>query len=1007
MVNVAKCRRCVLLLMTAFCLTAISCASVALQVSRPVPSTIKDYWHTSFRQQDGAPANVWGIAQTPDGWLWLATPSGLYRFDGVNFESFDLLPPGDPSPRSVATLYVSEKGDLWVVYAAGVVAVWHQGARQGGGQTTGLPPGATVDDIFELPSGPMVVVEAGKYFVLDGNRWVPRETSSIGLTPNPDYEWASFDGQLWAAAPDGIYDWSKEQGRFVPWAKQELPATGLIFSPNGDLWRRTQNEGIFLVRRASSLGLHRFMPMNASNSSFVDSQDTIWTVACGGLDAICRLAGGLERRSPIHKEDMLADTFGPGDGLPPPMTGMEDRDGNIWFGTKAGLERFTPRPFTAVHFPSPVLYFAMLPDQAGGIWMGSVSNAYVDRWWRIEGREAVPFGDFARPVTAVYRDQDGTALVGSQTGLWRFNGSTFEAEEIPAAAKNEKLQALVRDRQGRLWASYRNHPVYARIGDKWVDKGHLASLPDQAPAIADVDEQGRIWFGYFNNLLAVVDGTHVRVFNVKDGLDIGTTTALITAPPVLVGGERGLAFFDGKSFRRITTAQPEALSGITGLLRMADGSVWINGNAGAVHIEKRDIDRAIHDSTYKTVARVFSNDDGVAGGAQQVRPLPSLVQGSDGRLWFASSTGLSWIDPTTLNVNKAPPSLYIRSVVAGDKVYSPSLPLKLPPRTRDLTINYSVLGTTSPRRQAFRYKMVGLKQPWQDVGPRREAVYTNLGPGHYEFVLQAANEDGVWNLTGTSIAFDIAPAFNESWWFKVIVAAIGLSFAWLAYVARLRYIKENIRDRLSARHAERDRIARDLHDTLIQAMQGLLLRLQVWAIDPRLDEVLRRDLDTFVNYARNMMIDGRNRILQLRRESDDSEVLENRLNAAILESSSETSAAIVLLVEGPVRDVHPDVLPDVVDIAHEAIRNAARHAGASSIQVLVTFAAKALKITVEDDGCGIDEQLLRNGGRPEHWGLRGMTERARRISSSISIRHRAERGTLIELAVPARLAYMR
>nr|WP_255557056.1 triple tyrosine motif-containing protein [Dyella sp. ASV21] len=438
---------------------------------------------------------------------------------------------------------------------------------------------------------------------------------------------------------------------------------------------------------------------------------------------------------------------------------------------------------------------------------------------------------------------------------------------------------------------------------------------------------------------------------------------------------------------------------------MADGSVWINGNAGAVHIQESDIDRAIKDPAYKAAARVFSNDDGVAGGAQQVRPLPSLVQGSDGRLWFASSTGLSWVDPKTLDTPKAPPALYIRSVVAGNTVYSPSLPVKLPARTRDLTINYTVLGTSSPRRQAFRYKMAGLNQSWQDVGPRREAVYSNLGPGHYEFVLQAANEDGVWNLQGTSLAFDIAPAFYEAWWFKVIIVACVLLGGWLAYVARLRYIKQSIRDRLSARHAERDRIARDLHDTLLQAMQGLLLRLQVWAIHPTLDEGQRKEVDSFARYARDMLVDGRNRILQLRRESDSGEGLEDLLNGAIMESASETSAAIRLVVEGPLREVDAEVLPDVVDIAREAIRNAARHARAGSIHVHVVFSPKALKVAVRDDGCGIDEACLRSGGRPEHWGLRGMRERAKRISSSISVGPGAQGGTLVELAVPARLAY--
>lgn len=548
--------------------------------------------------------------------------------------------------------------------------------------------------------------------------------------------------------------------------------------------------------------------------------------------------------------------------------------------------------------------------------------------------------------------------------------------------------------------------VYAQIDGEWKSKGGWGALPDQAPAIAHIDSTGNVWFGYFTNQLAILHDDRVSLFGSAQGLDLGSTTALITEPPILVGGERGLALFDGKSFRRIATSHPQALSGITGLLRLANGDIWLNGNEGAVRISKGNMDQAIADPTFEVPLRIFNDEDGVAGGAQQVRPLPSLVQGSDGRLWFAGARGLTWVDPASLRQRHGRPEVFIRSIEAGDRTYTPTKAIRLPPQTRDLRVIYSMLETISPARQAFRYKLDGLKQDWQNVGYRREAVYTNLGPGHYVFRLQGANEDGVWSQADTAVAFDIEPSFYETRWFVTMIVAILALLASLVYMARLHYVKQTIRERLTARHNERERIARDLHDTLLQAMQGLLLKLQVWAMDPGLSARRRGEIDEFVDRARTMLMDGRNRILHLRRETPEDESLEELLGEVVRAYSAEAKADFSLQVEGEAQPIASNILPDVVDIVREAIRNAVLHANARCIDIFVIYRDRCLTLVVQDDGCGIDEETLRAGNRPGHWGLRGMKERAERLSSSIFILARERTGTEVKLVVPARFAYM-
>ena len=976
------------------------------ELSGPVPATIKDYWHTAWRQRDGAPASIWAIAQTPDGWLWLATPTGLYRFDGVTFESFDLLPPDDPSPRTVADFYISAKGDLWVLYSAGGVAVWRKDAAQGCCQVKGLPLGVPIDQFTELPSGKMLALVGYKFFLFDRDHWISIDSSVVGLAPQGLYSIQYQGDQLWAAASDGLYVWSRELKKFVIHDRRSLIDTTLAVSGNGELWSYDSEHGYALVQHSPAREPQRGIRAWTSAPFLIDRQDSLWAVDCGNAK-LCRFRNSSHISGTIPSKALQDDQFGAEDGFPAEgaMTAFEDRQGNLWFGTKLGLERFTPQVFSTVRFSEPLVYFAMAPGPRGTLWVGTASAGSHDYWWSVEEQHASRWGTFAHSTTAVYQDVDGTILAGSPKGLWRFDGKTFQSLEIPSSATDLKLQAMVRDHQGRLWASYRGQPVYALVDGKWESKAGLQSLPDQAPSILQVDRAGDVWFGYFTNQLAMLHGGEVSLFGIDQGLDLGSTTALITEAPMLVGGERGLAVFDGKVFRRIEAVQPRALTGITGLLRLKNGDLWVNGNAGAVRISKSDMERALADPKFEVPLRVFNDEDGVAGGAQQVRPLPTLVQGNDGRLWFAGTSGLTWIDPGSLHQRREPPMLFIRAIEAGDRTYAPLNNVTLPPQTRDLRIKYSILNTISPTRQSFRYRLEGLKQRWQSVGSRQEAIYTNLGPGHYIFRLQGANEDGVWNLSDASVAFDIQPSFYETHWFIAIAVAVMVLLAWLVYMIRLHYIKRSIQGRLVARHNERERIARDLHDTLLQAMQGLLLKLQVWALDPGLSAHRRREVEEFVDRARGMLMEGRHRILHLRREVDKEQGIEEFLNELIDEYSAETEAILLLQVMGNTRNVSPDIFPDLTDIAREALRNAIQHADANRIEVTLNCSDKYLTFAVRDDGCGIAEETLRMGHRPGHWGLRGMKERAERLSSTISICARAEKGTEVKLTVQARIAY--
>jgi signal transduction histidine kinase len=422
-------------------------------------------------------------------------------------------------------------------------------------------------------------------------------------------------------------------------------------------------------------------------------------------------------------------------------------------------------------------------------------------------------------------------------------------------------------------------------------------------------------------------------------------------------------------------------------------------------------------------ATVFDSSDGVTSHAGisrfdfgHFRPggyTPQVARSSDGKLWFSPGDGVSVVDPHHLPFNKLPPPVQIEQITADRKTYDPASAvggrLPLPARVRDLQIDYTALSLVVSEKVLFRYKLEGLDSDWQDAGNRRQAFYTNLPPRKYRFRVMACNNSGVWNEDGASFDFSIAPAYYQTWWFRLSCAVAFLALLWGLYKLRLRRVGKEFNMRLDERVNERTRIARELHDTLLQSFQGVLLFFQA-GVDQLPDLAnARKTLQSAVDRAQEAISEGREAVQGLRSSTTNT----NELAAALstfgkelaTKQTNEDCPVLEIEVEGEPQDLHPILRDEVYRVASEAMRNSFRHAKARRIEVEIQYDERRLRVLVRDDGKGIEPQVLADKGRAGHYGLHGMHERAKLAGGHLEVWSKPNCGTEIELTIPASRAY--
>lgn len=954
--------------------------------------TIAQFIHKAWVPKDGAPASIRAITQTSDGYLWLASVQGLYRFDGAQFERFE--PHGQPLP---ATAFVSllscPNGDLWVGSAASGISMLRNGSNRNYTAADGLPEGAVLS-IAQDRQGVIWAAAQGGLARFDREKWRKAGPES-GFEGSPISLYQDRQGTLWAASTNAVFYLPQGSGTFH---RSEFPATWvmqMLESPNGTMWM------------AETVRAVRPMPPSKGPEIAVGSQGILYDR--DGSLWITTLGDGLRRapdpdRVPHEKIEKTSDqleSFTAKEGLSADFVTAidQDREGNIWLGTSGGLDRFSRGAVMRAPVPGKFTRTIMAPGDHGDVWVSGMTpdlGRVHDNQWFPGAKPSTVFSVAAGPDDSIW--WAGNVQAGRE-----FQGRfTVFPLPRPYAPNNVEPTQIAVDRLGALWLAG-SFGIFVRRGIEWKGIDLPSDFPGRNASLAYADAAGRVWFGYRQNAMALIDGSAVRVFSAKDGLQAGAVQAIFAnGASIWIAGSKGLQLFDGRRFRDIAPAGGGVFGSVSGVVETSEGDLWLNAYNGIVRIPSAAAGKlkAGADTAEYTL---FGAYDGLPGATQQTQPFPTLIQATDGKLWFGSSAGPVWIDPKNLPRNELPPPVAVCFLTAKEKRYTSFAALHLPALTRDIEFGYTAMSLTIPERVRFRYKLDGSDKDWRDAGTRRQASYTNLGPGPYRFRVMASNNDGVWNEAGAAMTFRIDAAFYQTIWFQAVCYAAGLALMWLLYSYRLRQAAAQVHSRLEGRIAERERIARELHDTLLQSFQGLMLRLQV------VDDLLppgeaKKELEQSLERADQAIAEGRCAVYDLRSSTTTTNDLKEALRTAADQFVGDGAPTFRLEVEGAARDLHPILRDEVYRIACEGLRNAFKHARASHVEAEITYGERVLRLRIRDDGDGIPQDILESG-LSGHYGLRGMRERAQQNGARLEIWSRPKVGTEIDLSIPASIAY--
>ena len=972
---------------------------------------ISQYAHTSWKIRDGFPkGEITAIAQTPDGYLWLGTEFGLFRFDGLRNTLW--RPPADQQLPSnqIFSLLVSSDGTLWIGTAKGL-ASWKNGK---------LTQYAELNDryifkILEDREGSIWVsgsaLQAGKLCVIqNGSVQCAGDDGSLGRGVFNLFE--DSKGNLWAGVKDGLWRWKPGPPTFY-----SMPG-----EPDGIQCLGEDTDGTLLVGRSGAI--HRF----------VDGQTEPYPMPPG-------IVGQIRGRR-MHRDrdgSLWIATFNQGlvrvrrgktdvFGLPDGLSGeyaffvFEDREGSIWVATPSGLDRF--RDYAVSNFSvkqglSSNRVLSVIAERDGSILLATSKG--LNRW--TSGQLTTLNTSFSQGgnqpkgvmPNSLFQDDTGRVWVSNPFGFGFLENERFN----PVSDAYGAVTAVAQDNTGNLWFANEHAGLFQTFRGSVVQMTPWSKFEDMhASALVGDLVQGGIWIGFFTGGIAhFKDGQIKASYKVADGLTDGRVGDLQFDQDgaLWVATEGGVSRLKNGRIATLTSTNGLPCDTVHWLKEDGSRSFWLYTACGLLRITRAELDKWVtavdHDVNAKPMVQtmLLDNSDGVKSVASGNHFTPQVAQSKDGKIWFLVADGLSLVDPSQLRLNTTPPSVHIEQFIADRITYTASStenePLRLPPLIRDLQIDYTALSLVAPEKILFRYKLEGRDSDWQEVTSRRQAFYNDLPPGNYRFRVMACNNNGVWNETGTYVDFFIAPAYYQTVWFRIAAVILFLLVLGALYQLRLRQVARQVRVRMEERLEERERIARDLHDTLLQSVQGLILKFYAVSKQIPADTPAHNALEKTLDHADEVLAEGRDRIRNLRVNSASLSDLPAAFRSVAEEAPQGRQAIFKTVVEGHVRDLHPLVLEECYCIGREAIINALSHSEAQHVEAEIAYDSREFRLRVRDNGRGIDPKILAEGGRPGHWGLQGMRERAQNMGGQLRFWSRVDTGTEVELTVPGATAY--
>jgi signal transduction histidine kinase len=689
---------------------------------------------------------------------------------------------------------------------------------------------------------------------------------------------------------------------------------------------------------------------------------------------------------------------------------FEDREGIVWAGTTSGVDSFrdpTVVTFSQVEGLGKDLPAGILASRDGTIWVanaGSLDHIVNGNVSSIRAGKGLP-GD---QVTRLLEDRDGNLWVGVDDGLYLFKNGQFRRLPEPDHQPLGMVIGLIEDIDGNIWAECRGKPQkLIRIRD--FQAREVFPVPQVPPAwMLAPDPNGGIWIATRKGDLVQFREGVQRKFPLNPNAKNPAPHEIRAQSDssVLAAFDDGLVGFREGKVQRMTTKNGLPCDFVISFIQDREKRWWLYTRCGIVEFSDSELQRWWTNPDAIVRNQVYDTFD---GAQPNIPAFNSAACSADGRVWFTSGVVVQMVDPVRLSQEALPAQTYIEALVADRKQFEAMPNLNVPANPRDLQIDYTSPTFSIPQKVNFRYRLDNYDRDWHEAGTRRQAFYTDLPSGKYSFRVIASNSDGVWNERAAKLDFSVKPAYYQTNWFRALCACLFLVLLWAAYQWRVRQLQRQFNMTLDARVGERTRIARDLHDTLLQSAHGVLLRFQtVSQLLPDRPMEAKEKLDSAIEQTASFVTEARDEVQGLRDstlQGNDLALAISTLGQELGTDSAHQRPVFRVAVEGEARNLHPILRYEIYKIAAEALRNAFRHSQARQIEVEMRYDNEQFRLRVRDDGKGVDPAILSSQGSEGHFGLPGMRERATVIGGKLVVWSEVNAGTEVEMRVPASTAY--
>jgi signal transduction histidine kinase/ligand-binding sensor domain-containing protein len=959
----------------AFVLLFVTHSARALDPGQPVSS----YLRTHFTSDNGLPSNILNrIVQSQDGFLWILLGSAnLVRFDGQRFTT---LPVG-----TVIEMAIGPDNDLWVMTTTDLIQIPSAAFGQFGplqairypialdsniqpvcmhfsrsgilwvgtigglyrfehGVFSSVTPGPEIQKIEESSTGNLLLITSEGFMEWDGSRLVahPELAAQLGVKVDEIHHVLEDSrGITWFCTAKGV---ARRIGTSIeklqPWDQKTVEAMRVYEDPQGNVWIGG-SQGLF---RATTGRLELAGADMNVRYMYGDRDGDLWV--------------GTNGEGLFRFKDRTVRMFTTADGLPSnvPMTVLTSHDGTLWSGFNCGgLARFDGHGFRIYNEKDGLLnscVFTLAEDANHDLWIGTYGggafrfhNGSFTQYTKTQGL-------VSDTVLAIVPARDGSLWLATSAGVSRLRNGQVRNYTVADGLSSNKVVRIYEDRGGGIWAGTLKGVDHLE-DDRFVK---VSSVPDHPAFPVGEDHSGALY-------VSLSDG---GIFRVDSGGAIGLI--------------------------------PEANTGY--MMETEEGDLWLNGG-GIIRVSRAALEKPRgHDEPLDLTT--FGLGDGLIS-AQGSIGYPASALTRDGKLWMPTVQGLAMLDLPRLPKTDCKPTIYMEEFTVGRNQQFPSEALVLPPGTHHIELRFDAIEISSPEKIHMQYRMDGVDSEWLDANPPGHAIYSNIPAGTHAFHVRACNRDGIWDRVGMMYIITQQPFFYETTWFRLATVAAGLLLLVGLYRLRLRQATARLKVRFDERLAERTRIARELHDTLLQTVQGSKLVAD--------DALEKSDDAAYMGHAMKRLSgwlgqatqEGRAALNSLRTSTVETNDLAAGLRRATEECLLDRNLAVKFSVAGGPRDMHPIARDETYRIGYEAIRNACEHSSASELEVSLSY-AQDLTLRVNDNGSGMEAAVLTEG-KAGHFGLQGMRERAARIGSKITLVSSPKSGTEMTLIVPGNVIF--